>query len=105
MPQREPGPIGQHRDVCTLQSVGKSQPPGPSSGSDSDIRIPSQGGELVPLAFESAGRPSNETVAFVRGYGHGLTGAERAEAIGMTWQKYSTTLQIGNAEMILSAIG
>ena len=59
----------------------------------------------MPLAFESAGRPSEETTSFVRAYGIGLESAERAEAVSQTWQQYSTILQIGNAEMILSAIG
>ena len=68
-------------------------------------RYPPKGGELVPLAFEAGGRPAEETVAFVRSWGHGLDPAERAEVIRCAWQQFSTTLQAGNAEMILSAIG
>jgi len=68
-------------------------------------RYPPGGGELVPLAFEAGGRPAEETVAFVRSWGHGLEPAERSEVIRYAWQQFSTTLQTGNAEMILSAIG
>ena len=69
------------------------------------IRYPPSGGELVPLVFEAAGRPAEETVAFVRSWGHELDPAERSRAIRYAWQQYSTVLQSGNAEMILSAIG
>ena len=34
-----------------------------------------------------------------------LEGAERSLVIRYAWQQYSTLLQSGNAEMILSAIG
>ena len=67
-------------------------------------RYPPHGGELVPMVFETNGRASDEAIAFVRSYGHGLPTAERAEAIGTTWRCISRMLQVGNAEMILSAI-
>ena len=63
------------------------------------------GGELVPLVFEAAGRPAEETVAFVRSWGVGLDEADRSRVIRFAWQQYSTVLQSGNAEMILSAVG
>ena len=66
-------------------------------------RYPPHGCELVPMVFETNGRPSDEAVAFVRGYGHGLPQALRAEVIGTTWRRISRTLQVGNAEMVLSA--
>ena len=68
-------------------------------------RYPPYGGELVPLVFEAAGRPAEETVAFVRSWGLELDEAERSRAIRFAWQQYSNILQSGNAEMILSAIG
>jgi len=59
---------------------------------------------LVPLVFETNGRASDEAVAFVRAYGVGLPQANRAEVIGTTWRQISRTLQLGNAEMVLSAV-
>ena len=66
-------------------------------------RYPPGGGELVPLVFETGGRPSDEAVAFLRTYGHGLEDAERAEALGGLWRRLSRKLQFGTAEMVLSA--
>jgi len=66
---------------------------------------PPSGGELVPLVFEAAGRPAEETVAFVRSWGLDLEPADRSRAIRFAWQQYSCALQSGNAEMILSAVG
>ena len=68
-------------------------------------RYPPSGGELVPLVFEAAGRPAEETLAFVRSWALELDEAERARVIRFAWQQYSSILQSGNAEMILSAIG
>ncbi len=68
-------------------------------------RYPPSGGELVPLVFEAGGRPADETVAYVRSLGAGCEGAERSQVIRFVWQQYSTVLQSGNAEMILSANG
>ena len=68
-------------------------------------RYPPSGGELVPLVFEAGGRPADETVAYVRTWGHGLAPGERSEVIRYGWQQLSNRLQIGNAEMILSSIG
>ena len=68
-------------------------------------RYPPSGGELVPLVFEAGGRPAEETVAFVRSWAAELDDAERSKVIRHAWQQYSCTLQSGNAEMILSAIG
>ena len=68
-------------------------------------RYPPSGGELVPLVFEAGGRPADETVAFVRSWGVDLPVAERSEVIRFAWQQYSSVLQSGNAEMILSAVG
>ena len=68
-------------------------------------RYPPSGGELVPAAFEAGGRPAEEMVAYVCTWGHGLEPAERTQVIRYAWQQYSTLLQVGNAEMILGAIG
>ena len=68
-------------------------------------RYPPSGGELVPLVFEAGGRPADETVAFVRSWGAGLDEVERSRVIRYAWQRYSSILQAGNAEMILSAVG
>ena len=68
-------------------------------------RYPPQGGELAPLAVECGGHPSEELVAFVRSYGCGVSPSERSEVISQAWRSISTILQVGNAEMILSAVG
>ena len=72
---------------------------------DKRRRYPPSGGELVPLVFEAGGRPAEETVAFVRSWGVDADPAERSQIIRFAWQQYSCTLQSGNAEMILSAVG
>ena len=46
-------------------------------------RYPPSGGDLVPLAFEDGGRPADETVAYVRTWGHRLASGERSEVFGM----------------------
>ena len=69
------------------------------------VRYPPTGGNLVPLVFEAGGRPAEETVAFVRSWGADLDSAERSKVIRFAWQQYSTVLQTGNAEMLLSALG
>ena len=68
-------------------------------------RYPPAGGELAPLVFETGGRPSDEALAFMRCYGHDLPEGERAEALGDVWRGLSRTLQVGNADMVLSAVG
>ena len=72
---------------------------------DKRERYPPSGGELVPLAFEAGGRPGQETVSFVRSWGHGAEPGERTEIIRYAWQQLSMALQTGNAEMILVALG
>ena len=68
-------------------------------------RYPPSGGDLVPFAFEDGGRPAEETVAFVRSWGHGFSLGERSEVIRFAWQQLSVLLQLGNAETILSSKG
>ena len=68
-------------------------------------RYPPSGGELVPLVFEAGGRPADETVAFVRSWAVDLDDAERSKVMRFAWHQYSSVLQSGNAEMILSATG
>ena len=76
-----------------------------NAADDKRDRYPPAGGDLVPLAFEAAGRPGDETIKFVRSWGHGLDAGERSEVIRYAWQQFSVILQTGNAEMILSALG
>jgi hypothetical protein len=73
------------------------------------------GASLVPLAFEDGGRPAEETVAFVRRCGaaaeeRGATwplaaAGDEQPVTARLWQEYSTLLQLGNAELVLSANG
>ena len=66
-------------------------------------RYPPAGGELVPLVFESGGRPCDAAATFVRGYAHGLDAVERADVLAKFWRRLSRTLQAGNADTVLSA--
>jgi hypothetical protein len=68
-------------------------------------RYPPSGGDLVPMAWEDGGRPAEETLAYVRSWGHGFPQGERSEVVRYGLQQLSTLLQVGNAEMILSAKG
>ena len=79
------------------------------AAADKRRRYPAAGANLVPLAFEDGGRPSEETVGFLR-----MLAATRTEAEGgnaewggtaRLWQECSTLLQLGNAELVLSANG
>jgi hypothetical protein len=72
---------------------------------DKRIRYPPHGGELVPMAFESGGRPSDEAVSFVRAYGHQLPPAEQSEVVSRAWRQISRVLQFGNAECLRSSLG
>ena len=75
-------------------------------------RYAEAGAALVPFALEAGGRPSDEAAAFVRLCGSAYTQTNRSEdgtpapsPTGRLWQELSTTLQLGNAEILLSAIG
>ena len=60
-------------------------------------------GDLVLLAFEDGGSPADETVAYVRTWGHGFNPGERSEVTRYGWQQLSNRVKFGNAEMILSS--
>ena len=68
-------------------------------------RYPPQGGELVPVVFETGGRPGDAAVAYVRSLARDLEGAGRTEVLRYAWQQLSCLLQVGNAEALLAAIG
>ena len=68
-------------------------------------RYPPEGGQLIPVIFETGGRPGDATMACVRSWGHDMAPAERTEVIRYGWQQLSTRLHLGNAETILAAIG
>ena len=69
-------------------------------------RYPPAGGDLIPLVFEAGGRPAEETIAYIRSLGAGVGDpVERAMLTRAVWQQYACTLQSGNAELLLSAIG
>ena len=59
----------------------------------------------MPLVFEAGGRPGEEMVTYVRSLGQGFESQERTQVLRYALQQYSNTLQAGNAEMILSAVG
>ena len=72
-------------------------------------RYPQAGANLVPLALEDGGRPAEETVEFLRMLGATRTQAEGGSTewggVARLWQELSTVLQLGNAELVLSANG
>ncbi len=64
------------------------------------------------MALEAGGRPSDEAASFVRLCGSVYTQTHKDEdgnpapsPTGRLWQELSTLLQLGNAELILSALG
>ena len=70
-------------------------------------RYPDAGTSLIPLPFEAGGRPGTDTVNFVR-----RCSAMYSESHGgdksvysRLWHDASATLQIANAELIISAVG
>ena len=82
-----------------------------AAAADKRRRYNLAGASLVPMAFEDGGRACEETASFVRRCGaaaeqRGVYGAEGGQsATARLWQEYSTLLQIGNAELVLSANG
>ena len=66
-------------------------------------RYPPSGGELIPLVFETGGRPCDEAAALVRNYGHGLDAVERTSVLANVWRRISRTLQTGNADVVITA--
>jgi len=72
-------------------------------------RYPLAGASLIPFAFEDGGRPSDEARGFVRMLGASRTQAEEGSlewgGTARLWQECSTLLQLGNAEMVMSANG
>ena len=82
-----------------------------AAAADKRRRYNLAGASLVPMAFEDGGRASEETASFVRRCGaaaelrgvYGTDGGQSATA--RLWQEYSTLLQLGNAELVLSANG
>ena len=67
------------------------------------------GASLIPFALEDGGRPAEEALAFVRMLGTVRTEAEDGcqdwGGTALLWQQCSTILQLGNAELVLSANG
>ena len=64
-------------------------------------------GSLVPLAFDSGGRPAEETVAFFQSWGTSSADDhdDTSVLLPTLWQHCSTLIQLGNAEHLLSALG
>ena len=62
-------------------------------------------GALVALAFETGGRPSEETINFFKSWHTSSLGDSTAVPLVNLWQHCSVVLQLGNAEQLLSALG
>ena len=58
---------------------------------------------LLPFVLEAGGRASEEAAAMVRYWG--ARSGDPATVTPKLWQSLSTTLQVGNAESIMSALG
>ena len=70
------------------------------------------GATLVPMAFEDGGRAAEETVALVRRCGAAADRLDPARegsggqlVVARLWQELCTLLQLGNAELVISANG
>ena len=73
---------------------------------EKQVRYPADGypqATLLPFILETGGRPADAVVSMMRYWGSLAAGPERG--VSMLWQQLSTTLQLGNAECILSAVG
>jgi hypothetical protein len=99
-------------DAATLRSRARRDGKAAADAAASKRRrYPLGGASLVPLPFETGGRPGEDTIGFVRRCGaawaalHGEDDAEKQVATSQLWQECSTLLQLGNAELILSANG
>ena len=68
-------------------------------------RYSAENGSLVALAFESGGRPAEETVKFLQSWQTSSLDDELGGSLAPVWQHCSTLIQLGNAEHMLSAIG
>ena len=70
-------------------------------------RYPDAGTSLIPLPFEAGGRPGTDTLNFVRRCGAMYSDSHDGDKSIYTrlWHDASTTLQIANAELIISAVG
>lgn len=75
-------------------------------------RYAAAGAALVPFALEAGGRPSDEAASLVRLCGSAYTVTHRTDdgepapcPTGRLWQELSVLLQLGNAELLLSAAG
>ena len=72
-------------------------------------RYPDAGAGLVPFAFEDGGRPADEARGFVRRLAAARTEADDGSlewgGAARLWQEVGTLLQLGNAELVLSANG
>ena len=85
-----------------------------AAAADKRRRYNLAGASLVPMAFEDGGRAGEETIAFVRRCGAAAernrreadpAGKPGPPVIAKLWQQFSTLLQLGNAELVLSANG
>ena len=100
-------------DRATLRGRARRDGRGAAdAAADKRRRYNLAGASLIPLAFEDGGRPAEETVAFVRRcgavseqWGYSLQSGEDSNVVAKLWREYSTLLQWGNAELILSANG
>ena len=75
------------------------------AAADKRRRYSLAGASLVPFALEDGGRPCEEAVSFVRRCGAAAEEARDQQATSRLWQECSTLLQMGNAELVLSANG
>ena len=66
------------------------------------LRYP--GPDLVPFAVEALGRAGRDAVAFLRSLAPSDP-ESRSVVLGAAWQSLSACLQMGNAELLLSAAG
>ena len=82
-----------------------------AAAADKRRRYDRAGATLVSMAFEDGGRAGEDTCRFVRRCGAAAEQRGAYEAAGgqsataRLWQEFSTLLQVGNAELVLSSNG
>ena len=100
-------------DAARLRSRARHDGRGAAdAAADKRRRYNLAGATLVPMAFEDGGRAAEETVAFVRRCGAAADRLDPARegsggqpVVAQLWQGLSTLLQLGNAELVISANG
>ena len=95
-------------DASTLRSRATHDGRAAADGAaEKKRRYDRAGSALVPLSIEAGGRPGRDVVNFIRRCGAAWRDTHDGDTsgFGRLWYGLSTTLQLWNAELLLSSIG